>query len=460
MNFPSSPTSGQEYTFGVRTWRYNGEGWQLLGGDSGDVTGPSASTDNAIPVFDGVTGKTLKESRASIGVDGDFRVTARNEMTAFTAMSESPPAPHTGAGIVGGSVAEPVAIGDRLGFFLFRAGKINAAGMEGYATQPWGWGAKGTKLRFVTTQNDHGSRTPALDLEHDKRAIFYGPIHADAIAERTDAAGVTVDGVLIKDGLVDGRDVSVDGAKIDDLATVATSGAYADLSGKPTLSSVATSGSYNDLSNKPTIPTLPTLATVATSGSYNDLSNKPAIPAGTVTSVQVATPTGLSVSGGPVTSSGTLTISYASGYAIPTTTKQGQWDTAYGWGNHASAGYATTSALTSGLSGKVSTQAGYGLSQENYTLTEKNKLSGIASGATNTAAPVQSDWNASSGLAAIQNKPTIPTIPGVATTSANGLMSSGDKTKLNGAGTNAQGNKTISTGDPSGGSNGDIWMKV
>ena len=131
-----------------------------------------------------------------------------------------------------------------------------------------------------------------------------------------------------------------------------------------------------------------------------------------------------------------------------------------GWGNHASAGYATTSALTSGLSGKVSTQAGYGLSQENYTLTEKNKLSGIASGATNTAAPVQSDWNASSGLAAIQNKPTIPTIPGVATTSANGLMSSGDKTKLNGAGTNAQGNKTISTGDPSGGSNGDIWMKV
>ena len=38
------------------------------------------------------------------------------------------------------------------------------------------------------------------------------------------------------------------------LASVATSGAYNDLSGKPTLAKVATSGSYNDLSNKPNIP--------------------------------------------------------------------------------------------------------------------------------------------------------------------------------------------------------------
>lgn len=38
------------------------------------------------------------------------------------------------------------------------------------------------------------------------------------------------------------------------LATVATSGSYNDLSNKPNLASVATSGSYNDLSNKPTIP--------------------------------------------------------------------------------------------------------------------------------------------------------------------------------------------------------------
>jgi len=40
------------------------------------------------------------------------------------------------------------------------------------------------------------------------------------------------------------------------LATVATSGAYSDLSGTPTLATVATSGSYADLSNKPNIPTV------------------------------------------------------------------------------------------------------------------------------------------------------------------------------------------------------------
>ena len=50
---------------------------------------------------------------------------------------------------------------------------------------------------------------------------------------------------------------------------------------------------------------------------------------GTVTSVDMTVPTGLSVSGNPVTSSGTLAVSYASGYAIPTTTKQSNWDDAY-----------------------------------------------------------------------------------------------------------------------------------
>lgn len=71
---------------------------------------------------------------------------------------------------------------------------------------------------------------------------------------------------------------------------------------KPNLAAVATSGSYNDLSNKPTIPAAqvnsdwnansgvaeilnkPNLAAVATSGSYADLSNKPTIPAAQVNS--------------------------------------------------------------------------------------------------------------------------------------------------------------------------------
>ena len=50
---------------------------------------------------------------------------------------------------------------------------------------------------------------------------------------------------------------------------------------------------------------------------------------GTVTSVGMSVPTGLSVAGSPITTSGTFAVSYAAGYAIPTTAKQTEWDTAY-----------------------------------------------------------------------------------------------------------------------------------
>jgi hypothetical protein len=76
---------------------------------------------------------------------------------------------------------------------------------------------------------------------------------------------------------------------------------------------------------------------------------------GTVTSVDMSVPTGLSVSGNPVTSSGTLAVTFSAGYSIPTTTKQTNWDTAYSWGNHASAGYLTSSSTldASKLSGTI-----------------------------------------------------------------------------------------------------------
>ena len=69
---------------------------------------------------------------------------------------------------------------------------------------------------------------------------------------------------------------------------------------------------------------------------------------GTVTSVALSVPTGLSVSGSPITTSGTLAISLASGYVIPqssqipSTTDINNYNTAFSWGNHASAGYLTS----------------------------------------------------------------------------------------------------------------------
>jgi hypothetical protein len=67
--------------------------------------------------------------------------------------------------------------------------------------------------------------------------------------------------------------------------------------------------------------------------------------AGTVTSVGLSVPTGLEVSNSPVTTSGTLTINYQTGYSIPTNAKQANWDTAFSWGDHATAGYLTSSAI-------------------------------------------------------------------------------------------------------------------
>ena len=62
-------------------------------------------------------------------------------------------------------------------------------------------------------------------------------------------------------------------ADISGLATVATSGAYSDLSGTPSLATVATTGAYSDLSGTPS------LATVATTGAYSDLTGAPDVPA-------------------------------------------------------------------------------------------------------------------------------------------------------------------------------------
>jgi hypothetical protein len=67
---------------------------------------------------------------------------------------------------------------------------------------------------------------------------------------------------------------------------------------------------------------------------------------GTVTSVDITVPTGLVVSGGPVTTSGNIDIDFDTGYSIPTDTSQGEWDTAYGWGDHSVAGYLTTETFT------------------------------------------------------------------------------------------------------------------
>ena len=78
---------------------------------------------------------------------------------------------------------------------------------------------------------------------------------------------------------------------------------------------------------------------------------------GSVTSVAMTVPTGLSISGSPITTSGTLAVSLQSGYSIPTTSSQSNWNTAYGWGDHSTQGYAVGTIPTN--NNQLTNGAGY-----------------------------------------------------------------------------------------------------
>ena len=76
----------------------------------------------------------------------------------------------------------------------------------------------------------------------------------------------------------DGSDGTSTYVESDELATVATTGSYEDLSDKPTIPAAQVNSDWNSSSGVSQILNKPTLSTVATSGSYDDLTNKPTIP--------------------------------------------------------------------------------------------------------------------------------------------------------------------------------------
>lgn len=71
---------------------------------------------------------------------------------------------------------------------------------------------------------------------------------------------------------------------------------------------------------------------------------------GTVTSVAMTVPTGLSITGSPITTSGTLAINFISGYSIPTTAKQTEWNNKVSF-----PGWATELPLVNNSTAKVGT---------------------------------------------------------------------------------------------------------
>ena len=98
-------------------------------------------------------------------------------------------------------------------------------------------------------------------------------------------------------------------ANSTDLATVATSGSYSDLSNKPTIPAAQVNSDWNSSSGVSEILNKPNLATVATSGSYTDLTNKPTIQNWIdVTGTLTAGNTSIVFSNAAITSSSTIEL--------------------------------------------------------------------------------------------------------------------------------------------------------
>lgn len=108
-----------------------------------------------------------------------------------------------------------------------------------------------------------------LPIKGDNKISVDASADGESVEVKIDKTGATEGQVL---GVVNGAIAWKSLPELPNLAPVATSGSYNDLTNKPNLATVATSGSYNDLTNKPD------LKTVATTGNYNDLINKPMIP--------------------------------------------------------------------------------------------------------------------------------------------------------------------------------------
>lgn len=143
---------------------------RVVAGITGKVDGPASSTDNAIARFDSTTGKIVQNSGVTISDSSLGQV----NISSTDAINIAP----TGGAYINTSSAD---------------GIILTASATGFASGI----ALSASDGGVTISNDN--------------------LQTNTISERTAASGVTIDGVLIKDGLVDGVDVSTLGSGSGDV---------------------------------------------------------------------------------------------------------------------------------------------------------------------------------------------------------------------------------------------------
>lgn len=224
----------------------------------------------------------------------------------------------------------------------YRVG-TNMAIMQDGTMFKFGWLGLGTSTRpyFATISNGiagiYTANTQRLAVTLTGEVQVLNSLQANTINEYTASAGVTVDGVLIKDS-------QIGIAYLDNSIFE-----YVPNSGNPYLRlklPVACDyeiQAWSDFSQFPSTiwESLPAPSTTVRGGillgggstrflredgTWQTVSGS---GGGTVTSVGMTVPTGFAVSGSPITASGTLALSFASGYALPTSAQQTNWNTAY-----------------------------------------------------------------------------------------------------------------------------------
>jgi hypothetical protein len=171
-----------------------------------------------------------------------------------------------------------------------------------------------------------------------------------------------------------------------------------------------------------------------------------------VTSVGLSAPTGFSVAGSPITGSGTLALSFAAGYSLPTTAKQGEWDQSFSerlrWDGGSTGLDATTARASLGLGDaatrNVGTASGTVAAGNDARLSDSRTptahKASHATGGTDalTPADIGAATAAQGALASTAVQPEqlatvattgaygdlsgLPTLPGVVTTSSAGLQ--------------------------------------
>ena len=178
----------------------------------------------------------------------------------------------------------------------------------------------------------------------------------------------------------------------------ATSG-VAQILHKPTLATVATTGSYNDLTNKPTIPTqVKSDWNVLDTSSAAYIKNKPIIPAAQVNADWTATSGVAQILHKPTLATVATSGSYndlTNKPTIPAAQVQANWNE-------------TNTSSMAFIKNKPTIPAEQ--VQANWNETNTSSKAFIKNKPTIPAAQVNADWNATSGVAQILHKPTLATV--------------------------------------------------